>query len=454
MASNKRLRNTPKLAGIITLATLLLASSAIAVPVERWNRTFGGEGHDYIYSVSQAQDGGFILAGLTWSYGAGKKDAWVIKTDANGSEQWNRTFGGNSSDEALCAQQTADGGFIIAGATTTHEKRNIENSVFGNMDSAIIKAWLIKIDASGSEQWNRTFGEIGIRGANSVRQTRDGGYIMSGIAAPFGEDGSANAWLVKTDANGTMEWNMTFGNTLFGEAKSVRQTSDGGYIMAGYTQSDHDIAWLVKVDANGSEQWNRTLNENKFDESQSVQQTRDGGYIVAGWTAGDDAWLIKTDANGSLQWKKKFGGAGYDFAFSVQQAQDGGYIIGGSTRSYGAGESNAWLISTDANGSEQWNRTFGGIENNGIYSVQEIGNGEYVLAGFTESYGAGGADGWLIKAGGTGYVQPAVTIFPKKTESQKPVSQTPDKKNMPGFEVAIAVLSVVILSLKKKCEWL
>ncbi len=377
---------------VICLA--LLTTTVQAASVEEWNNTFGGTDYDEVLSVQQTLDGGYILAGYTYSYGAGYADAWLIKTDTNGNQQWNKTFGGTGYDGAWSVQQTLDGGYILVGSTDSYGA--------GDDD-----AWLIKTDTNGNQQWIKTFGGIDYDWACSIQQTSDDGYILAGGTESYGA-GYVNAWLIKTDTNGNQQWNKTFGGTNIDdgdEALSVRQTLDGGYILAGVNYSEgagNDDAWLIKTDINGNELWSTKLGGTDYDEAQSVQQTLDGGYILAGYTYSygtfdTDAWLIKTDTNGNQQWSKTFGGTGNDEALSVQQTLDGGYILAGGTDSYGAGAFDAWLIKTDTNGNQQWNKTFGGTDNDEAWSVQQSSDDGYILAGGTNSYGAGEVDAWLIK---------------------------------------------------------
>lgn len=379
--------------GITALSIILTVGNVGAVPVEEWNRTFGGTDNDYAHSVLQTSDGGYILAGVTYSYGAGLGDAWLIKTDASGAHLWNKTFGRNGDDIANSIQQTSDSGLILAGHTTSY-------------GTGLSDAWLIKTDANGNEQWNKTFGGTGDDYAYSVQQTSDGGYILAGKTYSNGSD----AWLIKTDASGNELWNRRF-RTVGGHdgVNVVKQTTDAGYILAGTTGYRGNIdAWIIKTDSDGEKQWKRTFIGIGYDVVNSVLQSSDGSFVIAGHTTTQDgsydAWLIKTDSNGNESWSRTFGGIKIDRAKSVQQTLDGGYIIAGSTDSYGYGadrnqlNSDGWLIKTDANGNEQWNKTFGVAGNDQIDSVQQTSEGDYILVGKTYSY-AGRLDFWLIKVG-------------------------------------------------------
>jgi hypothetical protein len=377
--------------------------TAVTTVIEmEWNNTFGGLADDWSHSVVRTTDDGFALAGITESYGAGDKDIWLVKTDANGQAEWNNTFGGNGIDVVFSMIHTTDGGFALVGFTES----------FGGSGRYF---WLVKTDVNGQHEWNNTFGGVDNELCRSIVQTSDGGFVLAGETHSYGA-GIYDMWLVKTNANGQLEWNNTFGGTNWDTAGSVIQTADGGYVLAGHTFSygagDADF-WLVKTNASGQPEWDNTYGGAKDDRAMSVIQTADGGFVLVGntksFSAGSyDIWMVKTDTNGQLEWNNSFGGIESDGSNSVIQTADGGFIITGYTASYGAGGVDIWLVKTDVNGQPEWKQTFGGsaddYDTRITFGYQMHSNtliqtvdGNFVLTGGTRSYGAGGADFWLIK---------------------------------------------------------
>jgi hypothetical protein len=271
---------------------------------------------------------------------------------------------------------------------------------------------VLAFSATAAVTWEKTFGgsawdevEGGERGeeTGAVEQTEDGGYIIVASTRSFGA-GFYDVYLIKTDANGNEIWSKTFGGTDFDLGKSVQETSNGGYIIVGRTWSfgagDADF-YLIKTDANGNETWSKTFGGTDIERGQSVQETTDGGYIITGrtWSFGGgraDVYLIKTDANGNETWSKTFGGTDWESGNSVQETADGGYIIAGETCPCPEGTGDVYLIKTNANGNETWSKTFGGTGQEMGTSVQEIADGEYIIAGDTNSFGNGGFDVYLI----------------------------------------------------------
>jgi hypothetical protein len=398
-------RKTKKLIGgkmkkvmlITILLSLFLVLPVVAgaqITFERW---YGGTGSDFGYSVQQTTDGGYIIAGYTESFGAGSGDVYLIKTDADGDSLWTKTYGGTGNDDGWSVQQTTDGGYIIAGSTMS-------------METYIANVYLIKTNSSGDTLWTRTYGGTAKDFGVSVQQTSDDGYIVAGKTKSYGA-GSGDVYLIKTDADGDTIWTRTYGGSNDEAGKSVQQTSDGGYIIAGYKDYggwDCDV-YLIKTNSSGDTLWTRTYGGGDREWGHSVQQTSDGGYIIAGYTASfgagfKDVYLIKTDTDGDTLWTKTYGGTDDDYGMSVQQTTDGGYIITGYTVSYGQGLiDDVYLIKTDASGGTLWTRTYGGPSLDGGYSVQQTSDEGYIIAGWSCDIEEN-ADVYLIKTDGGGFL--------------------------------------------------
>ncbi len=258
-----------------------------------WTRTYGGTEFDESRSVAQTADGGYVIAGHTWSFGAGSYAVWLLKTDAYGDTLWTRTYGGTSSDYGNSVAQTADGGYVIAGHTWS----------FG---AGSYDVYLVKTDSSGDTMWTRTWGGRSPDEGYSVAQTADSGYVITGWTGSFGA-GGCDVYLVKTNASGDTVWTRTFGGSDLDCGYSVLQSADGGYVIAGGTRSfgaDEGDVYLVKTNTSGDMIWNKTYGGTDFDDGLSVAQTADGGYVIAGETQSfgvgqDDVYLIKTDSAGN-----------------------------------------------------------------------------------------------------------------------------------------------------------
>jgi len=358
-------------------------ASASASVKEIWNRTYGGSGIEFAGDVQVTRDGGCAIIGTTDSFGSGGVDAWLIKTDPDGNEMWNRTFGGPKYDLGASILQTRDGGYIITGETESYGA--------GGSD-----VWLIKTDPDGMRQWDRTFGGPDFETGLTVMESEDGSYVIVGGTKSYGA-GDLDVWMIRTDHEGNEIWNRTFGGPGYECGISTQRTKDRGYIITGRTHSygsEEGDLWLIKTDHEGNEMWNRTFGGGGYDVGRSVQETGDGGYVVVGETTSygsgsQDIWILKTDAAGNEQWNKTFGGAYYDACSSVLETKDGGYIIAGHTESFGylpvapgptgRRPGNAWLIKTDSKGDKEWDMNFDG---GGLDSVRETKDGGYVIAGY------------------------------------------------------------------------
>ncbi|MDD5223772.1 MAG: MopE-related protein [bacterium] len=380
-----------------------------------WAKSFGGPDYDEAWSVQQTSDRGYLVAGYTDSSGLGSDDVWVMKLYSDGTVAWQKAYGGAGGEWADSAQQTSDGGYVVAGATNS----------FGSGNSDL---WVLKLDEDGTVAWQKTYGGTNADETYSIQQTSDGGYIAAGYSYSFGAS-DGNIWVLKLDADGEVTWQKIYGGTNEDMAYFVQQTSDGGYIVAGYTYSfaaSNTAMWVLKLDTDGTVTWQKTYEVGDDNWAYSVQQTSDGGYIVAGYTnnwamSTADFWVLKLDADGAVVWEKTYGGTKYDFAYAVRQTSDGGYVVAGQTYSFGEGNSDVWVLKLDADGAVDWEKAYGGADRDLAYSIQQTAGGGYVVAGYTESFGAGSYESWVltlspdgditfIPASGAGMVNTSATV--------------------------------------------
>jgi hypothetical protein len=365
-------------------------------------RTYGRANFDNGYFAQQTNDGGFIIAGSTNSVGAGGYDVLLVKTDANGNVLWARTYGGTSDDEARSVQQTSDGGFIVAGRTYSFGA--------GSGD-----ALLIKTDASGNVSWARTFGGSGNLEEFFFAREVSGGFIAVGQARSFGA-GLEDFFVVRTDFSGNVLWARTYGGNNSDYAYSALQTSDGGFIIAGYTYSfgagSADVL-IIKTNSSGVVQWSTTYGGTSWDIAYSIQQSSTG-FIIVGYTGsfGAGGWAdflaFAINTSGNVQWARIYGGSGWDEAYSIQQTSDGGFIMAGGSTSFGAGSYDFLVIKTNSSGVVQWSKTYGRTGYDFAYSIQQISSG-YIIAGRTNSAGAGNFDILFVKTDVNGNIGSSCT---------------------------------------------
>ena len=386
---------------IISTSTsvLIMIGFAIFTPVFaqppeiEWTREHGGDNVDMAFSVQQTSDGGYAFAGYTTSFNADSNDVYLGKTDSLGNLQWQQHYGGYNYEDARSVQQTSDGGYIVAGRTQSYS--GLSNDMY-----------VVKTDSQGDTLWIRIYrGTNSSAAAQSVQQTDDGGYVIAGYSSlPYLDN---EMFLVKIDSLGDTLWTRTYGGSDDRTAHCVRQTRDGGYILAGdnhfHGGVEYDI-YLVKTDSMGNLHWTGTYGGNDTDRARSVRQTTEGGYIIAGSTDSfgadrSDVYVVKTDSLGDTLWTRTFGGSDFDFAQEVQQTLDGGYIIAGSTSSYGAGGYDLYMIKINTVGDTIWTLVYGGLYSDKGYSVDLTDDGGYIVAGVTQEYWEEPADCWLVKIG-------------------------------------------------------
>ena len=305
-----------------------------------WQKSYGGAGWDWANSLQQTDDGGYIVAGMTLSFGAGSRDFWVFKLRHDGTVEWQKTYGGDDWDEAISIQQTSDKGYIVAGMT-------------GSFGAGEFDFLVLKLRPNGTVEWQKTYGGIKEEQARSIQQTSDGGYIVAGMTRSFGA-GAYDFLVLKLRPNGTVEWQKTYGGDIEDWSASIRQTSDGGYIVAGMTTSFNTgggDAWVLKLRPDGTVEWQKTYGGSDADWAFSIQQTSDGGYITAGWTTSFNAEdkeirncsVLKLRPDGDVEWRKTYG-RGAERAESIQQTDDGGYIVAGWTAYFGTEDSGIWVF--------------------------------------------------------------------------------------------------------------
>jgi hypothetical protein len=356
---------------LLTFTFLLLPFNFSLVfaqaPDTLWTRTYGGTEYDEGHSLQETSDSGYIITGLTRSFIPG---IYLIKTDVTGDTIWTKVYQTQLlSPGGWSVKQTYDGGYIVTGDNASD-------------------VWIIRTDSLGDTLWTRTYGAIGGDICHSITETSDSGFVFiwdRQTGGPF------DIRLVKINTNGDFLWMKSCGR---GYSFSLQQTTDGGYIISG--QKNNGV-YIIKTNSSGDTVWTKIYG-GEFHCAWSVKQTYDGGYIVTG-NKGNDIFLMKTDSVGDSLWTKTLGGDSIDVARSVWQISDGGYIITGSTKSFGAGGWDLYLIRTNNNGDTVWTKILGGAEADEGWQGQQTFDGKYIITGYTSSFGSGNADVWLLKVG-------------------------------------------------------
>ena len=421
-----------------------------ASPAINWNKTNRVTNSDYgaIHQMIKTQDGGYALAGTSLDYESSHQEKFVVlKTDASGNKQWAYSYSvGSVGARANSIIQTNDGGYAIAGFKSpliTVDYSNFSQG-YSTSNYQAVTTCLLKINSTGSIQWTKYYDYNGTDDAGiSVVQTNDGGYAIVGFTQP--SNGTQDVYLVKTDSNGDLQWSKTYGLNGNDCGMSIVKNNDGGYTIAGYSQDPDtgDYSYLLfKTDSQGTQQWSNVYGgADSF--ANSLLQTNDGGYALIGSTsyfgAGkDDFYLVKTNSEGELQWGTAYGGSNDDAGYSIVQTNDG-YAIAGYTSSFGENNtavySNGYLIKTDSNGITQWSKVFGGNSTDNVYSVIQLDDGSYAIAGDTRtgSYSTMELDFfgnykrypsyrlWLIKIASDGSSPPVPTPSPTPVVTATPV---------------------------------
>lgn len=406
---------TPVPLVLLVLAIPTSFASAQHAPPVRWQRPIGGTDYDFGMAAQPTPDGGALVCGSTSSVDGdvhnahGLTDGWVMKLNADGTTAWQRMLGGTSTDLINDVRYTSDGGCIVAGLTVSNG-----GDVSGQHGGS--DAWLVKLSSAGRIAWQHTYGGSHADGFNMVRTTPDGGYIAIGHTDSDDGDvdgrlGSSDAWVVKVDADGGLQWQRTLGGTGLDMGSAVQATPDGGYITCGYGDDNGDAlvsghggfdGWVVKLDAQGTEMWRTVIGGSALDEAVAVEGSSDGGFLAAGVTLSDgggmpvshggtDGWVAKLDPAGNILWHYDIGGTQPEWMSSLAATNDGGCVVGGQARSRDGnvpdnnGGQDAWLVKVSANGTPQWTTALGGSGTDDFACVRPDADGGYVAVGTTTS---------------------------------------------------------------------
>ena len=441
-----------------------------------WEKSYGGTHADYLFDAQPTADYGFVLAGSSLSNKTGNKtddnqgdlDYWVWKMNEKGDLDWQKSFGGSGFDLLQSIKNTRDGGFILAGTSSSSTGFQKKEDCKGITDF-----WIVKLDASGGEQWQRTIGGSGQDELLCAFQTKDGGYILGGSSSSnppviaikpdaklisttkadlFSKSeksrGNMDYWIVKLDKQGDIEWQKTYGGQYADVLRSMEQTTDNGYILAGYSNSpisgDKTVNnkgigdfWIIKINDTGEIQWQNTYGAEGDDQPYVIHQTIDGGYIVGGnsnsknalttmggiVSNGTDYWVLKLDPDGEVLWSKTYDFGKVDIMTSLVENKDQTYLIGGYAQSENKrpregivgkamnmvnkekdGINDYIALKIDEKGEELWNRTVGSAGEDILRKLVETRDGGYLMAGTSNSSASkdkngsiGGNDFWVVK---------------------------------------------------------
>jgi len=367
-------------------------------PTIEWSFLDGYTHEDVGYAIDVSSDNGYTIAG-TRGFFDGTKGFWALNLNEDGSISWDKRFSPIFSfDEAFAIDRTSDGGYIVAGVADTY------NEPFPNF--VLRDAKIIKLNYQGAVHWTMQYGsEDEIEVARSIEETSDGGFIVGGYS--FSEESSMyKTWLLKLNSDGNVLWEKNYGGSSWEECRSIAVTSDGGYILAGFSRPDDGYGrqdyWVLKLDSEGNIEWEQNYGGSRDDFAHKIKQTSDGGYIVAGYSRSsdfdvsknngeEDIWILKLDSSGDIEWEKSYGGTSEDKAYSVIESKFGGFIVGGASNSNDIDVSNnygkrdSWILKLSTVGNLEWEMNLGGSEDDVTYDLKETHDGKIIITGYAIS---------------------------------------------------------------------
>lgn len=387
-------------------------------------KNLGGSDLDDGAAIVQASDGGFVMVGSTKSTDgditdktADDTDVWILKTDAQGTTQWSRTYGGSGDDEGTAIKKTNDGGYVISAVTRSNDGDIMSgNAGFNDM-------WVFKISSSGTLLWEKTYGYSGNEVAYNVITTSDGGYLLLGVLDVTASGGEGNVgrssnshaggdyWVLKLDSEGERIWSRYYGGTFTDTAYDAVETPSGGFIITGTSDSqDVDISsnigeydyWILNINANGDIIWKKNFGGSEIDLVYAMTKTLDGNYLLVGDTRSNDVniqnlignadvWAVKFNEAGSILWAKTYGGTQFESARDVVALSDGSFAIVSSSRSSDVdvsdnyGVNDAWLLLIDKDGEILGQKNLGGSALDFGEGITQTTDGTLVMTGSTES---------------------------------------------------------------------
>ncbi|MGB0981641.1 MAG: hypothetical protein ACPGUH_06025 [Winogradskyella sp.] len=330
----------------------------------QWSKTYGGSNDDRGKTIIQTQDGGYAIFGTSLSNNgdvtgnAGMQDFWLAKLDTAGNIIWQKSFGYLGADSGISVIQTNDQGYLISGVLDVTASGGEGNTNKFSTKHAGGDYWILKLNTTGDIVWSKYYGGNFTDTPQGVLQTDDNGYIIVGTSDSQDTDisntiGSYDFWVIKVSATGSLIWEKSYGGDQIDEARAIVKSGDGNYIIAGDTRSNNvDISsnkgaadlWLIKITPNGDLLWEKTIGGTSFDVARAMVKTQDNGFLLAGSSRSsdndvsvnkgqNDAWALKVDTSGNLQWETTIGGTNIDFAYGITELNNNAIIVVGDTAS-------------------------------------------------------------------------------------------------------------------------
>lgn len=461
----------------LVIRTMMIFSSFSAlgqIPMIGWERCYGGAGVEWAYDIEATADGGFVIAGSAGytvdgdvSEGFGSLDFWIIKISSDGELQWEKSLGGNGYDVASSIKQTPDGGYIVTGTTTSNN-----HHVSGNHGAK--DYWVVKLAFDGAIEWQQCYGGPGDDEPIEIEVIANSGYAIVGYSSANGGDvndhhGSLDGWLVKINETGQIEWQKCLGGSNVDLVGCVKQTVDGGYIVSGQASSiDGDLSanygyndlWVIKLDSFGNIEWQRVYGGSSEERGSKVIITSDNKYLLAGYSASSDGdvsgqyamgdfWMVKLAEEGTIIWQKPIGGNQADILYNASKTSDNGYLLSGFSRSsdgdvtnFHGGLNDYWVVKTNEDGALEWQISLGGSSHEQAKDAIETSDGGFIVIGYTESNDGdvsnqlGIGDFWVVKIigpNGLGYLEQQeskVELYPNPSSNHVNLTNIPQNSKI------------------------